>query len=84
MNVSSRSGMWNNVKDESIKSRLKSNDLTIPELVQILENFVKLDHQYFYYLENLKLTVFNLNLGYHRPVKIRVSWAQRTACPRLA
>ena len=41
VNVSSRAGMLSLVKDESIRNRLKSADLTTPELVDILNNFVK-------------------------------------------
>jgi carbonyl reductase 1 len=41
VNVSSRAGMLKIVKDESIRDRLKSDDLTTEELVKILDEFVK-------------------------------------------
>ena len=41
VNVSSRAGMLKVVKDESIRNRLKSDDLTTEELVNILDEFVK-------------------------------------------
>ena len=41
VNVSSRAGLLNVVKDEAIRNRLQSDDLTVSELVGILDNFVK-------------------------------------------
>lgn len=41
VNVSSRAGLLNVVKDEAIRNRLQSDDITVSELVGILDNFVK-------------------------------------------
>lgn len=41
VNVSSRAGLLKNIQDESIRNRLKSDDLTLTELIQIVENFIK-------------------------------------------
>jgi carbonyl reductase 1 len=41
VNVSSRAGMLKVCRDESLRKRLKSDDLTIEELNAILQNFVE-------------------------------------------
>ena len=41
VNVSSRAGMLKLIHDKTIRNRLKSSDLTVSELVDIMNNFVK-------------------------------------------
>ena len=41
VNISSRMGMLNAVKSKELREKLKSDDLKIEEIVQIMSNFVE-------------------------------------------